>query len=150
VDQLLQKLPLALKLNQALSSETTKNISDIVLDDDFDFFKNAFREVTVQNLYYQMEPLIHAVVVSHYLKYRDQPCRDFLALHFDEMFCFLITHDNTDAACQFLEMEEFVTNENVDLFIEHAIEHGRLELQTLLMRYKDEHFGYHMGDLFTL
>lgn len=86
--------------------------------------------------------LKYAAITGFWLKTGDEAAEAYVKRNISRILPLLIRSDYTEAIRKMLDSGKFVTKKNIDKFITSAIEHGNIEIQTMLMHYKSDVLGY--------
>ena len=65
----------------------------------------------------------------------------------EELLKALIDNQNTEVIRRILESGQFITQQNIDVLIQHAIEQKAYDIQVMLTDFKVQNFGFDMPDL---
>ena len=72
----------------------------------------------------------------------EKAVRAYIEEHFPAMFRFLIDESLSEFIQKILDSGNFITRDNIDAFIQYAIDKKAYEIQLTLMHYKAEKIGY--------
>lgn len=67
---------------------------------------------------------------------------EYLRKNFRTVFCWMIEKEDLKNIHKILETERFVSERNIDKFIQYAISHRKIQAQLLLTDYKYQHFDF--------
>ena len=72
----------------------------------------------------------------------DERTAAYVKKNFSKMFPFLLDRDDAETVQKVLDSGKFLTERNIDKFIQYAIDNKHVEIQVLLINYKREKIGY--------
>ncbi len=103
----------------------------------------VFEMLETKNFALEVNMGLKCAAIAHlYLQTKDEAAAGFLAEHFTEVLHLLIDHNQIAAIQRLLDASRFAERETIEEAIGYANARKRLELQVLLINYKNEHFGF--------
>ena len=66
----------------------------------------------------------------------------YVKKNFSKFFAYLLKTGDVDTVQKICDNGKLLTKHNIDKYIQAAHEAGKHEIQTMLLNYKNEHFGF--------